>query len=145
MMSISLNYINSFWLFRKCKSMFLYEITHRYLKNHYQFSNTLKTKDRKTKGNYDILTKGKFHKIERLKFSFNVGNSSWWEKGNVAKEGTQNETLTHSFYFRGNLFPILPTFSNAFLHILTWFLQINQTLLLVASCILHYSLIVIIR
>ena len=27
--------------------MFLYEITHRYLKNDYQFFDTLKTKDRK--------------------------------------------------------------------------------------------------
>ena len=31
--------------------MFLYEKTHRYLKNDYQFFGTFKTKDRKIRGN----------------------------------------------------------------------------------------------
>ena len=34
--------------------MFLYEITHRYLKNDYRLFDTLKTKDVKTRGNYDL-------------------------------------------------------------------------------------------
>ena len=44
--------------------MFLHEITHRYLKSHYQFFATLKTKDLKSRVNYDLLTKVKFHKTE---------------------------------------------------------------------------------
>ena len=46
------------------KNMFLYEITHRYLKNDYQFFDTLKTKDRKIRGNCNLLIKVKFHKLE---------------------------------------------------------------------------------
>ena len=37
--------------------MFLYEITHRYLKNDYRLFDTLKTKDLKTRGNYDLWIK----------------------------------------------------------------------------------------
>ena len=44
--------------------MFLYEITLRYLKNDYQFFDTLKTKDCKIRGNCNILIKVKFHKLE---------------------------------------------------------------------------------
>ena len=44
--------------------MFLYEITHRYLKNDYQFFDTLKTKHRKIRGDYNLLIKAKFHKLE---------------------------------------------------------------------------------
>ena len=44
--------------------MFLYEITHRYLKNDYQFFVTLKTKGRKIRGNCNLLIKVKFHKLE---------------------------------------------------------------------------------
>ena len=52
--------------------MFLYEKTHRYLKNDYQFFDTLKTKDRKIKktkdrkikGNCNLLIKVKFHELE---------------------------------------------------------------------------------
>ena len=44
--------------------MFLYEITHRYLKNGYSFFDTLKTKDSKIRGNYNLLTKVKFHKLK---------------------------------------------------------------------------------
>ena len=44
--------------------MFLYEITHRYLKNDYQFFGTLKTKH-KISGNSNLLIKVKFHKLER--------------------------------------------------------------------------------
>ena len=52
MMSMLLNNINSFRLLKKLdKSLFLYEITHRYLKNDYQFFDTLKTKHRKIRGN----------------------------------------------------------------------------------------------
>ena len=40
--------------------MFLYEITHRYLKNRYQFFDTLKAKDRKIRGNCNLLIKVKF-------------------------------------------------------------------------------------
>ena len=43
--------------------MFLYEITHKYLKNDYQFFDILKTKDRKIRGNCKIV-KVKFHKLE---------------------------------------------------------------------------------
>ena len=46
------------------KNMFLYEITHRYLKNDYQFFDTLKTKHRKIWGNCHLLIKVKFHKLE---------------------------------------------------------------------------------
>ena len=44
--------------------MFLYKITHIYLKNDYQFFDTLKTKDRKVRGNWNLLIKVKFHKLE---------------------------------------------------------------------------------
>ena len=44
--------------------MFLYEITHRYLKNDYQFFDTLKTKDHKIRGNCNLLIKVKFYKLE---------------------------------------------------------------------------------
>ena len=47
------------------KNMFLYEITHRYLKNDYQFFDTLKTKHRKIRGNCNLSIKVKFHKLER--------------------------------------------------------------------------------
>ena len=44
--------------------MFLYEKTHTYLKNDYQFFNALKTKDHKIRRNCNLLTKVKFHKLE---------------------------------------------------------------------------------
>ena len=44
--------------------MFLYDITHRYLKNDYQFFDTLKAKHRKIRGNCNLLIKVKFHKLE---------------------------------------------------------------------------------
>ena len=44
--------------------MFPYKIRHRYLKNDYQFFDTLKTKDRKVRGNWNLLIKVKFHKLE---------------------------------------------------------------------------------
>ena len=44
--------------------MFLYEITHRYLKNDYQFFDTLKTKDRKIRENCNLLLKVKSYKLE---------------------------------------------------------------------------------
>ena len=43
--------------------MFLYEKTHRYLKSHYQFFETLKTKDCKIRGNCNLLIKVKFHEF----------------------------------------------------------------------------------
>ena len=46
------------------KNIFLYEITHRYLKNDYQFCDNLKTKDHKIRGNCNLLRKAKFHKLE---------------------------------------------------------------------------------
>ena len=46
------------------KNVFLYEKTHRYLKNDNQFFDALKTKDRKIRGNYNLLTKVKFHELE---------------------------------------------------------------------------------
>ena len=50
--------------YKEHKNMFLYEITHRYLKNDYQFFDTLKTKDCKIRGNCNLLIKVKFHKLE---------------------------------------------------------------------------------
>ena len=44
--------------------MFLYEKTHGYLKNDYQFFDALKTKDRKIRGNCNLLTKVKLHELE---------------------------------------------------------------------------------
>ena len=44
--------------------MFLYAKTHRYLKNHHQFFDTLKTNDRKIRANYNLLVKVKFHELE---------------------------------------------------------------------------------
>ena len=44
--------------------MLLYDISHRYLKNDYQFFDTLKTKHRKIRGNCNLLIKVKFHKLE---------------------------------------------------------------------------------
>ena len=41
--------------------MLLYEETHRYLKNDYQFFETLRTKDRKIRGTCHLLIKVKFH------------------------------------------------------------------------------------
>ena len=46
------------------KNMCLYEKTNRYLKNDYQFFDTLKTKDRKIRGNSNLLIKGKFRELE---------------------------------------------------------------------------------
>ena len=46
------------------KNMFLYEKTHRYLKNDYQFFDALKIKDRKIRENCNLLTKVKFHELE---------------------------------------------------------------------------------
>ena len=43
--------------------MFLYEITRRYLKNDYQFFNTLKTTDHKIRGNCNLIIKVKFDKL----------------------------------------------------------------------------------
>ena len=54
--------------------MFLYEETHRYLKNDYQFFDTLKTKDCKIRRNCNLLTKVKFHELEQsspLKWNLN--------------------------------------------------------------------------
>ena len=42
------------------KNAFLYEKIHRYLKNDYQFFNTLKTKDRKIRGNCNLLIEVNF-------------------------------------------------------------------------------------
>ena len=42
--------------------MFLYEITQIYLKNDYQFFDTLKTNHGKIRGNCNLLIKVKFHK-----------------------------------------------------------------------------------
>ena len=46
------------------KNMLLYEETHRYLKNDYQFFETLRTKDCKIRGACDLLIKVKFHELE---------------------------------------------------------------------------------
>ena len=43
--------------------MFLYEKTHRYLKNDYRFFDTLKSEDRKIRGNRKFLIKVKFHEF----------------------------------------------------------------------------------
>ena len=61
MTSIRLNYINRFWLFR---NVFLWEKTHRYLKNDYQFFDALKTNDREIREICNLLTKVKFHELE---------------------------------------------------------------------------------
>ena len=50
--------------------MFLFEKTHRYLKNDYQFFDALKTKDRKIRGNCNLLIQVKFHELE-WSFPFN--------------------------------------------------------------------------
>ena len=44
--------------------MFLYEKTHRYLKNDYNFFDSLRTKDRKIRRNCNSLIKVKFHELE---------------------------------------------------------------------------------
>ena len=44
--------------------MLLYEKTHRYLKNDYQFFDALKTKDCKITGKCNLLTKVKVHELE---------------------------------------------------------------------------------
>ena len=44
--------------------MLLFEITQKYLKNDCQFFDTLKTKDRKIRGNCNLLIKVKFHQLE---------------------------------------------------------------------------------
>ena len=44
--------------------MFLHEITHIYLKNNYQFFDTIKTKHHKIRENFNLLLKVKFHKLE---------------------------------------------------------------------------------
>ena len=46
------------------KNMFLYEKTHRYLKNDYQFFDALETKDCEIRGICNLLTKVKFHELE---------------------------------------------------------------------------------
>ena len=64
MTSIWSNYINSFWLFRKCIKTCFRMRKHRYLKNDYRFFDTLKTKDRKIRANCNLLIKVKFHELE---------------------------------------------------------------------------------
>ena len=44
--------------------MIPYEETHKYFKNDYQFLDTLKTKDRKIGGNFNLFIKVKFHELE---------------------------------------------------------------------------------
>ena len=44
--------------------MFLHEKKHRYLKNDYQLFGTLKTKDRKIRGNFNLLIQVKFYELE---------------------------------------------------------------------------------
>ena len=44
--------------------MIIQEKTHRYLKHDYQFFDTLKTKDRKIRGNCNLLIKVKFQELE---------------------------------------------------------------------------------
>ena len=44
--------------------MFLHEITQKYLKNNYQYFDTLKTKDRKIRGNCNLSIKVKFHQLK---------------------------------------------------------------------------------
>ena len=44
--------------------MFLYEKTRIYLKNAYHFFDALKPKDCKIRGNYNLLTKVKFHNFD---------------------------------------------------------------------------------
>ena len=46
------------------KNMFLYGKRRRYLKTDYQFSDSLKTKDRKIRGDCNLLIKVKFHELE---------------------------------------------------------------------------------
>ena len=48
------------------KNLFLYKKTHIYLKSDYQSFNTLKTKDRKIRGDCKLLTKVKFTVDKRL-------------------------------------------------------------------------------
>ena len=45
------------------KNVFLFEKTHRYLNNDYQFFDNLKTKDRKIRGNCNLLITVKFHEV----------------------------------------------------------------------------------
>ena len=47
------------------ENVFLYEKTNWYLKHDYQFFDTLKTKDRKITGNFNLLIKVKFHEYKR--------------------------------------------------------------------------------
>ena len=44
--------------------MFLYEKTHRCLKDDYQFFDALNAKDGKIRGNCNLLIKFKFHELE---------------------------------------------------------------------------------
>ena len=44
--------------------MFLYQKTHKYLKNDYQFFDALKTRDCKIRGNCILFKKVKFHELE---------------------------------------------------------------------------------
>ena len=44
--------------------MFLYDKTNRYLKNDYQFFDTLTVKDPKITANCNLLIKVKFHELE---------------------------------------------------------------------------------
>ena len=46
------------------ENMFPYEITHRYLKNNYQFFDAFKKKHRAIRGDCNLLIKNKFHKLE---------------------------------------------------------------------------------
>ena len=46
-----------------CKNLFLYEKTLRYLKNDYQIFDTLKTNNRKIRGNCHLLIKVKSHEL----------------------------------------------------------------------------------
>ena len=88
------------------KNAFLYEKTHRYLKNDYRLFDAFKTKDRKVRGNCNLLSKVKFHELalisplsqdKGLRFSQQITEAAtrWvlWKK--VFLEISQNSRLWH--------------------------------------------------
>ena len=72
--------------------MFLYEKTHRYLKNDYQFFDTLKTKDPKIRGNYNLLIKVRFFELKwssRLSIEFSQAQNHGITGQNIDTEYLQ--------------------------------------------------------
>ena len=75
MASVRLNYVNVSDYSENVWNLFLYEKAHWYLKNDFKFFDILKTKDRKIRGNCNLLIKLKV-KLHELEWSSPLKNGA---------------------------------------------------------------------